>query len=277
MTGLRERPTDGEIEAWVAHARGPVLAHAVSRRWWRVRRSLVAGAVVGAVAAGGIAYAAVERTRTPEPPKTVRGDSVIEIGEPAPGDKWLNISVWFRCEKGERISISAGAEELMESGCPKNGTVSYGDRGMSGSEPISRIRDTELVVRSTLSHQFALDARFGPRAVSTSLHGLPPEGPDGELQWDLPNYPVNEYGLTVGSRITINTPASAYPDLMPTTLRRKPAYFRTADVQGMPNTIDEMRRQDRERREQGLVVGKKRYAWVYAADGITKLGKKRIN
>ena len=278
MTGARERPTHAEIDAWVAGARGPVLRHAVPRRWWRVRRSLVAGAVVGVVAAGGIAYAAVERTRTVEPPKTVKGNSVIEIGTPAPGDKWLNISVWFRCEKGERISISAGANELMESGCPKNGTVSYGDRGMTGSKPVGEIHATQLVVRSTITHQFAIDASFGPRAVTTVLHGLPPEDTDGTLQWDIPEYPVNEYGLTVGSRITMNTPSSAWPDLMPVTFRGEQGYFRKIDSIGQePGTPEEARRQKQERREQGLEVGKKRYQWVYAADGKTRLGKMRVN
>jgi hypothetical protein len=278
MTGLRERPTDGEIGAWVADARGPVLAHAVPRRWWRVRRSLVAGAVVGVVAAGGIAYAAVERTRTPEPPATVTGDSVIEIGRPAPGDKWLNISVWFRCEKGERISISVGANELMESGCPKNGTVSYGDRGMTSSKPVGDIHGTQLVVRSTITHRFAIDASFGPRPVPTVLHGLPPESADGELQWDIPEYPVNEHGLTVGSRITMNTPSSAWPDLIPVNFRGREGYFRKIDLLAQePGTPEEARRQKQERREQGLEVGKKRYQWVYAADGKTRLGRMRIN
>jgi hypothetical protein len=276
----RERPSEAEIAAWVADARRPALAHAVPRRWWRVRRSLVVGAVVGAVGAGGLAYAAVERARTseaPEPPRTVKGDSVVQIGRPGPEDKWLNLSVWFRCEKGERISISSGGHEFMESGCPKNGTVSYGDRGMSGSKPIGEIRSTELVIRSTLSHQAAIEAAFGPRPVVPQFRGLPPEGPDSSLQWDLPTYPVNEYGLTVGSRITINTPDSAWPDLIPTTYRGKIAYFRTADTQGLAGTLEEARRQTRERREQGLDVGKKRYQWVYAADGRTRLGKIRVN
>lgn len=277
MTELRERPSDAEIDAWVANVRGPVLAHAVPRRWWKVKRSLVVGSVVGAVAAGGLAYAAVERTRTAEPPTTVKGDSVVEIGRPGPDDKWLNVSVSFRCEKGERISVSAGSNELMESGCPKNGTVTYGERGMIGSRPVSEIRETELVVRSNLTHHYAIEASFGPRAVTVGPGRLPPEGPDGKPKWDIPTYPVNEYGLTVGSRITINTPDSAWPDLMPTTYKGQEGYFRTADNQGWAGTSEEVTRQRRERREQGLEVGKKRYAWVYAADGKTRLGKKRVN
>lgn len=273
MTGLRERPSDAELDAWVAQARGPVLAHAVPRRWWKVKRSLVAGSLVGVVAAGGLAYAAVERTRTAEPPTTVKGDSVIEIGRPAPGDKWLNLSVVFRCEKGERISISAGSKELMESGCPKNGTVTYGERGMSGSKPASEIRASELMVHTSLTHHYAIEASFGPRPVTVGPGRLPPEGPDGKPQWDIPSYPVNEYGLTVGTRITINMPHSAWPDLMPTTYQGQVAYFRTADDLAMAGTLEEARRQMREQKRMGLKRGHKIYKFVYAADGKTRLGK----
>ncbi|MET0929914.1 MAG: hypothetical protein ABWX74_10360 [Aeromicrobium sp.] len=74
MTGLRERPTEAEIDAWVSDVRGPVLARAVPRQRRRLRRSLIAGAVAGAVAAGGIAYAAVELIEPGRPQDAVDPD-----------------------------------------------------------------------------------------------------------------------------------------------------------------------------------------------------------
>jgi hypothetical protein len=107
MTTRRERPSDTEVDLWVRDVRPHVLAHVGSRRWWRrLSRPTVALGVVGIVAAGGIAYAAVEQTRTDEAlPEIRRGSSVVEIGRPGARDKWLTISVTYRCTKGETISV----------------------------------------------------------------------------------------------------------------------------------------------------------------------------
>lgn len=278
MTDLRERPSEAQVDAWVAAARPVVLENAARRHWWRrLSRPTVVLSVVGAVAAGGIAYSAVERTRTGAAPELFTGDSVLEIGAPGPDDKWLNISVRFRCERGERISIRAGAQELMESGCPKNGTDSYGSRGMSGSEPRADIHVTKLIVKSTISHDYRITAEWGPRAVSQRMMALPPVGADGQPQWKIPTYRVNEYGLTVGDHFYMDQPEETYPDLLPTRFKGRVAYFRMKDSLQDANTLEEIERQARERREQGLDVGGKRYRWVYAADGETRLGKVRVD
>ena len=274
MTTMRERPSDTEVATWVVDARSPVLAHAHARGWWRrLSRPLVVGSFVGAVAAGGIAYAAVERTRTAEAPPVFTGDTTVEIGAPGPSDAWLNISVVFRCDKGDRISISDDVRQLMESGCPKNGTVTYGERGMFKSEPVSEVVGTRLRVKSTISRVYRIKARWGPRAQDGTVSALPPDGADGKPAFDLPTYPVNEYGLTVGDRITINQPEEAYPDLQPTTYRGKVAYFRTADQSQMAGNPAEAVRMMKERERLGLHVDGKIYQFVYEADGKTVLDK----
>lgn len=279
MTGRRERPTDAEIGAWVADVRGPVLSHAVPRRrWWRLSRPLVVGSVVGAVAAGGIAYAAVERTRAGVVPEIRSGNSVVEIGKPAVGDRFLNLSMTYRCRKGEKISVRDATHELMSGGCSADtGEAGLVSRGLSGSRPVEEIHGTKLTVTSDISREYRVDATWGPRASMPVAQALPEIGPDGRATWDVPRYRVNEFGLTVGNRMTMNTPESAWPDLIPTTYRGEQAYFRKQDMLGeMAGNPEEAVRQMRERREQGLDIDGELYQFVYAADGRTRLGKVHV-
>lgn len=280
MTQMRQRPSELDIDAWVAQARPHVVARATSRRWWRrLSRPTVALGVAGMVAAGGIAYAAVERTRPSEPlPEIRRGSSVVEIGRPGPGDKWLNVSVTYRCKKGERILVRDETHELMSGDCLEDSTeVGVTSRGVSGSRRADEIHGTQLTVTTDISREYRVDATWGPRASMPMARAMPSVGPDGTANWDVPTYPVNEYGLTVGNRVTVNTPESAWPDLMPTTYKGHEAYFRTKDSLGqMAGTPEEAVREMRERKQQGLNVDGKLYQFVYAADGRTRLGKKYV-
>jgi hypothetical protein len=89
----------------------------------------------------------------------------------------------------------------------------------------------------------------------------------------MPDYPVNEYGLTVGTRNT-RTPEADWPDLVPVTFHGKEAYFIKSDmVNQMAGNPEEAVRQMKERRKLGLDVDGKIYQFVYAADGKTRLGK----
>lgn len=169
MTSMRERPSDAEVDAWVAQARPHVMAHARSRRWWRrLSRPTVALGVVGLVAAGGIAYAAVEQTRAGQAlPEIRRGSSVVEIGHPGPGDKWLNLSVTYRCKKGQTISVRDDTHELMAGNCPEGGGA-LGSSGTSLSVPVDEIRGTRLTVSSDISHGYGLNAVWARSLPSVS-------------------------------------------------------------------------------------------------------------
>lgn len=280
MTGHRVRPSDAEIDAWVAGARGRVLAHATPRRWWR--RSLLVGSVVGAVAAGGLAYAAVERTRTPEPPTTVKGDSVIEIGRPAPGDKWLNLSISYRCKPGEGFDLRDEGRRVAWADCDlqsfpdeKDPTkLIPGPGGIQKSIPIDKVRGTKLILESTLTDAAIVKAEFGSTSAMSGPELLPPNGPDGKPAWVIPTYPVNEYGLTVGN-IRMNVPESAYPDLIPFELDGREVYVlkRTFIIE-LPSHPDETFSSERIDRARGIrrdAQGGERFA-AYEADGKTFAG-----
>ena len=277
MTSMRERPSEAGIDAWVAAVRPHVMAHVGVRRWWRrLARPSVALGVAGMVAAGGIAYAAVEQTRTGGPLPEIRsGSSVVEIGEPGPGDRFLNISVTYRCKKGETISVRDDTHELMSGHCREDtGEAGLVSRGVSGSRPADEIHGTRLAVVSDISREYRVDATWGPRQSMPLAQALPEVGPDGTATWDAPRYPVNTYGLTVGDGISVNTPESAWPDLIRTTYEGKVAYFRKQDMRGeVAGTPEEAVRQMQERKDRGLDVDGKLYQFVYAADGRTRLGK----
>lgn len=282
MTARRERPSDAEVEGWVIASRSSVLAHANTRRWRRrLSRPMVIGSVVGAVAAGGIAYAAVERTRIPDAPPTVRGNSFIEIGAPHPEDRWLNLSISYRCKPGERFELKDGDQRVAWADCdqqsfrdPKDpAKLVPGPGGLAKSIPVEDVVSTRLTMISTLTDAAVVDAEFGRTSAMSMPEILPPNGTDGLPAWDLPSYPVNEFGLTVGSRITVNTPYSAWPDLIPTTYRGQVAYFRADDNRLMPGNPKEAVRMMKERERLGLDVEGKIYRFVYAADGKTRLGK----
>lgn len=282
MTGLRERPSDVEIDAWVANVRGPVLAHAVPRRWWKVKRTLVVGSVVGAVAAGGLAYAAVERTRTAEPPITVTGDSVVEIGKPAPGDKWLNVSVSYRCKPGEGFDLRDEGRRLVWANCDLQSfpdendptKIVPGPGGIQKSIPIEDVRGTDLVLKSTLTDAAIVKAEFAPTSAMSGPEAVPPSGADGKPAWVMPTYPVNEFGLTVGS-IRMEVPESAYPDLIPFKLEGREVYVlkRTYILKlpmgrGEPISREEI---DRSRGIRRDAQGREQFE-AYEADGKTFAG-----
>lgn len=278
MTTVRERPSEAEIAEWVAVVRPRVLARAGRGGWLRrLRPPLVAGAVVGAVAAGGLAYAAVEHTRAPGPAPEIRhGSSVVEIGRPAAGDRWLNLSMTYRCREGERFSLRDGRHELMAGRCRDGDGRDVTSRGIAKSVPSDEIRGARLSVVSDLSREYRVDAAWGPRRSMPIAQAMPSVGPDGVAAWDLPRYPVNEYGLTVGDTYTINTPESARPDLLRTTYRGRVAYFKTSEDTAMVGSPEEAVRQMQERRALGLDVHGRLYRFVYAADGTTRLGKVHV-
>jgi hypothetical protein len=278
MTSMRERPSDMEIGEWVAAVRPRVLARVGSGGWLRrLRPPLVAGAVVGAVAVGGLAYAAVERTRAPGPAPEIRhGSSVVEIGRPAAGDRWLNLSITYRCRAGERFAVRDDRHELVAGRCKDDDGRGLTSRGIAKSVPADDVRGTRLSVVSDLSREYRVDATWGPRRSMPMAQAMPSVGPDGVAAWDLPRYPVNEYGLTVGDSIKINTPESAWPDLLRTTYRGRVAYFKTSEEMAMPGSPEEAVRQMKQRRALGLDVDGRQYRFVYAADGTTRLGKIHI-
>jgi hypothetical protein len=278
MTTMRERPSETEIESWVAAVRPHVVARAGRRGWLRrLRPPLVAGAVVGAVAVGGLAYAAVERTRGPGAVPEIRhGASVVEIGAPAAGDRWLNLSMTYRCREGERFSVRDDRHELVAGRCEDSDGRGVTSRGISRSVPADEVRGTRLSVVSDLSREYRVDATWGPRRSMPRAQAMPSVGPDGVAAWDLPRYRVNQYGLTVGDSYTINTPESARPDLLRTTYRGRVAYFRTSEEMAMPGSPEEAVRQTEERRALGLDVDGRLYRFVYAADGKTRLGKVHV-
>ena len=175
MTTSRQRPSDAEVEAWVAQVRPHVTAHAASRRWWRrLSRPTVALGVVAMVAAGGIAYATVsDVTRTAEAPETIRGDSAIEIGLPAPGDRWLTISVTYRCGRGGRFAVRDDTHELLSGGCPEDGVVG-GHQGVSTSVPADEVDGTRLTVTSDDIRGYQADAFW--------VQAPPPVSPEEALR-----------------------------------------------------------------------------------------------
>lgn len=280
---MRERPGDAAFDEMVARAKVAAMSGVASRqRWWRrLSRPTMALGVAGVVAAGGIAYAAVDRP-APEPPETYKGPSVIEIGSPGPGDKWLNISVSYRCEPGESLAVRDDRSTFLSYDCEGESTSSspglegVGGRGVADSIPVDEVHGTRLVVTSDLSNNYLVTATWGPRAQIEMQGTLPEDGPDGEPDWAMPAYEVNEYGLTVGAP-TVRTPESAWPDLYPVEFKGEEAYFIKADMVGnIPGTLEEGKRQTAERRRLGLEVNGKSYQFVYAADGKTKLGKKFV-
>lgn len=276
-----ERPSDSELEAMVARARVAVMSGVASRRglWRRLSRPTVALGVVGVVAAGGIAYAAVDRSAS-VPPEAHMGPSAVEIGTPGPGDKWLNVSLSFRCEPGESFVLRDDRSTIFSYECGDESTVAESDgrgiggRGVADSVPADEVHGTRLVMSSDLSNNYVITATWGPRALIEMDVVLPEDGPDGKPDWEMPAYRVNEYGLTVGVP-TIRTPQSAWPDLYPVTFKGQEAYFIKADmVDAIPGTPEEAKRRSEERRRLGLDVDGKSYQFVYAADGKTRLGKK---
>lgn len=283
MTELRrERPTDADLANVVAGSRVRVMSEVSSRRaWWRrLSRSTIALGVVGTVAAGGIAYAAVERTAD-QPPETHTGPSVVEIGTPGPGDKWLNVSVVYRCRPGESFALRDATSELLSAECDRESDPEQVDpvkggvrsHGIRKSVRAGQVHGTTLRVVGDLSSNYRITASWGPRAVMEPAEVLPPTGSDGKPEWDIPDYTVNEYGLTVG-RPTINTPESAYPDLFPVTFKGNEAYILKRDMLGEDaGNPKEALRQMKERRRMGLDVHGRIYQFVYAADGKTRLGK----
>ncbi|KAA1395416.1 hypothetical protein [Aeromicrobium ginsengisoli] len=276
MTEQRLRPDDAEIAAMVAGVRPVVLRHAASRRWWRrLSRPAVLASVAGAVAVGGMAYAAVERT-TGSAPETHTGDSVLSIGKPGPKDNWLNVSVTYRCAPGESFELRDAKKEIFSRDCGTESSSEGDDgrRGMLKSIPVDEVNGTRLVMTSDFSHDYRLTATFGPRAAMAQANVLPPTGPDGKPAWDIPDYTVNEYGLTVGAP-RVSTPESAYPDLYPVQFEGREAYILKKDMLGeVAGNPTEAVRQMKERRRLGLIDAKGNvYQFVYAADGKTRLGK----
>src|SRR4051794_38671153 len=184
MTGpRRERPTDADLANLVARSRVLVMSEVSSRRaWWRrLSRSTVALGVVGTVAAGGIAYAAVERTAEP-PPETHTGPSVVEIGKPGPGDKWLNVSVSFRCEPSESFVLRDAMSKIFSYNChheSTSGDPGLGGRGVMKSVPVGDVHGMRLVMTSDLSSNYLVTATWGPRASMLEQGALPDDGRDG--------------------------------------------------------------------------------------------------
>jgi hypothetical protein len=158
----RPLPTDTDMAGVVLGARAVVMAEVSSRRaWWRrLSRSTVIVGAVGAVAAGGIAYAAVERTAD-QPPETHKGSSAVEIGTPATGDKWLNVSVSFRCEPGESFVLRDAKSKIFSYNCGHESTSSQAGlagRGLMKSIPVHKVRGTRLVMTSDLSSNYLVTA-----------------------------------------------------------------------------------------------------------------------
>ncbi len=281
MTGFRERPSDAEVAAWVSSVRGPVLAHTAARRWWKVKRSLVVGSVVGAVAVGGLAYATSEHTRTPEPPATVQGDSVIEIGRPALGDKWLNLSISYRCKPGEGFDLRDDGRRLAWADCDLQSfpdeddptKLIPGPGGIQKSVPVEEVRGTKLILESTLTDAAIVKAEFGSTSAMSRPEAVPPNGPDGEPDWVIPTYPVNEYGLTVG-QILMDVPESAFPDLIPFELDGREVYVlkRTfiIELPARPGEFS-MEQIDRHRGIRRDGRGREQFK-AYKADGKTLAG-----
>lgn len=282
MTRFRERPSDTEIQNWVTEARASVLAHATQRRWWRrLSRPTVAASAMGAVLVGGIAYAAVERTRTPESPELHSGNAVFEIGAPGPGDKWLNVSMTYRCRPGEKFELKDDASVIMWADCDEQSfpdendptKIKPGPGGLSTSIPVNEVTGTELVVTGTLTDNYVVHAEYGPTTAAEQAPMLPPSDGEGKPTWVIPTYPVNEYGLTVG-QIREGVPEFAYPDLIPVTYRGKTAYLlresfiiRESGRPGGWSPAEEDRRRGQRWGKDGTL-----YQRVYAADGRTFLG-----
>lgn len=282
MNQQRVRPSDAEIAAMVARVRPEVLHNASSGRWRsRWSRPAIVASFVSAVAVGGVAYAAVERA-TDEPPETHTGDSVLVIGEPGAKDKWLNISLTYRCRAGESYVLRDDTAKVMSGDCGRETELDRIDpteggvrsRGVRKSVPVDEVHGTELRFESDLSSRYRLTATWGPRALMEPADTLPADGADGKPAWDIPDYEVNEYGLTVGAP-RINTPESAYPDLFPVRFEGREAYILKKDMLGEDaGNPAEAVRQMKEQRRLGLIDARGNiYRFVYAADGKTRLGK----
>lgn len=232
----------------------------------------------GVIAAGGIAYAAVELP-TAVVPEAAKGSSVVEIGNPGRTDKWLNVSVTYRCVKGEKFVLRDDVKELLSATCDRTdqSTVEGGGTdggGLMKSFRLREIRGSRLVMTSNLTQNYVVSAVWGERALLNGIDPLPADGPDGKPGWKFPNYEVNEYGLTVGP-IYADSPQEAWPDLWPVSYKGEDAYFLTSEMRDpIGGTSAEQRKLDRERKRLGLDVDGKTYQFVYAADGKTRLGKK---
>jgi len=287
MTDTREQPSDTELAAWVDERRGAVMSHARRTRWWRrVSRPTVVASLAGTVMVGGIAYAAVERTRTPTPPELHTGDAVFEIGTPGPEDRWLNVSISYRCRPGERFELTDDASTIFEADCDEQSfpdeddptRLNPGGGGLSTSIPVEEVRGTKLVLVGTLSDNYAVRAEYGPTSRAEQAPMLPPADGDGDPSWVIPTYPVNEHGLTVG-QIREGVPEFAYPDLIPVEFRGREAYLLKETFiireSGIPldEARDKVERLDDDRRR-GIRWGADGtlYQRAYAADGTTFLG-----
>lgn len=300
----RTPPDDATFATALAETRGTVL-RAARRRPARRFLPFVAGAVVAAGVGGG----AVAIIRTDVVPETPVGDSIVRIGSPAPGDRWLNLSVAFSCVGGGRLRVLDGSTELVAIDCDRdfaedtdeetsapddggNGHSPSGagdgshppqavrapsratNRGMSKAVPVTDVTSDRLVVESTLDRRYLVQAVFSPTSQTALSWGVPTDGPDGTPDWQTPSWPVNEHGLTVGMP-SVGAPPGVVPDLVPTWFEGRRAYFRGSDYLGtVVLDLDEAREQVRRDREEGLLDDDGTiYRWVYAADGRTRLGK----
>lgn len=282
---VEERPSDAEFDQMVARSRDQLLKsiRGESRPWWRrmSRFTVIASIVVAGGVAGG-AYAATQAL-FPSPPEVIAGGStVVRLDEPAPGDKWLNVGIVYSCGSGESFTLRNGDDIIFDVDCdamfpgedPAIGAG--GGRGIYDSIPVGDVHGRALTLDSNLSHDYRIEASFGPTEEMQPLV-LPGRGADGEVDWAAPDYEVNEYGLTVGVP-KANTPEDQWPDLYPVMFEGREAYFLGEEMNGpMPMNLDEMKKRTDEQRREGLVDDKGNvYRKVYAADGKTVLGKKWI-
>lgn len=273
------RLVDGSALPWLlTTCRNHARNHARRERRWKDllelrEESLAADPVDG--------DAAVERTRTPEPPPTVTGDSVIEIGRPAPGDKWLNLAISYRCKPGEGFDLRDGGRRVAWADCDLQSFPDEDDStklvpgpgGIQKSIPVGDVRGTALVLENTLTDAVIVKAEFAPTSAMSSPEQLPANGPDGKPEWVIPTYPVNKFGLTVGN-IRVDVPESAYPDLIPFELDGREVYgLKRSFILQLPGRPGEFSREEVDRArgvredEQGHLQLK-----AYEADGKSFAG-----
>jgi hypothetical protein len=294
---LQDRPSEVDFDAMVTRVHATIrrTVRAESRPWWRrlSRLTTVAVAVVATGAVAGGAYAATQLFTPSPPPAVLTGDNVIKLDKPAPEDKWLNVQMVYTCKPGEHFTLRDGERVIFDQRCrsesrshdestadpksaasPDSSVVSgRADRGIALSIPIEEVNGRQLVLDSTLSRDYRIEAVFSPTAEMKHLV-LPGRRADGQTDWATPDYTVNSFGLTVG-QLNINTPEGQGPDLIPITFKGREAYILGEDwSKPWPmNPEQAVKDQERQRRE-GLLDDKGNiYSKVYAADGKTVLGK----
>lgn len=287
MTGpkARQRPADEEFDAMIASSRASLLSTVRSTRspWWRRTSGVVLGAVVlaGGATATGLAIA----DNQPDRAELRTGTTVLKLGVPKPGDKYVNVTFTWRCNPGGHFALQqAPGSSLIEGDCDEMND--RGERKRTDMEVwtlgggVLRARgDLTLTLKSNLREPYEFEAAYGARPIFSGpgVEG----GSDVQRAFgDPPKYRVNEYGLTVGVP-KIDTATKDYPDLIPVLLNGREGYFRGDDPgyggRDEFTNPDDYRKLWEEHRKAGLIKHRGKwidtYRFVYAADGKTVLGK----